>query len=62
MAALLADARAGRLDGKRVLFWHTYSSVDLGPLIARSPGPAALPPRLAALFPAQAANRLASKQ
>jgi len=36
MAALLADARAGRLDGKRVLFWHTYNGVDLAPLIARA--------------------------
>jgi 1-aminocyclopropane-1-carboxylate deaminase/D-cysteine desulfhydrase-like pyridoxal-dependent ACC family enzyme len=25
-SALLADARAGRLDQKRVLFWNTYSS------------------------------------
>jgi 1-aminocyclopropane-1-carboxylate deaminase/D-cysteine desulfhydrase-like pyridoxal-dependent ACC family enzyme len=29
MAALLADADAGRLDGKRVLFIDTFSSVDL---------------------------------
>jgi 1-aminocyclopropane-1-carboxylate deaminase/D-cysteine desulfhydrase-like pyridoxal-dependent ACC family enzyme len=43
MAALLADARAGRLDGKRVLFWHTYNGVDLAPLIAGGPGPTALP-------------------
>jgi D-cysteine desulfhydrase len=34
MAALLADADAGRLDGKRVLFLHTFSSVDLAPLLA----------------------------
>ena len=45
-AALLADASAGRLDGKRVLFWHTYSGVDLAPLIASGPGPSALPSRL----------------
>ena len=49
-AALLADARAGLLDGKRVLFWHTFSSADLAPLLARSPGPGALPARLARLF------------
>jgi transaldolase len=46
VSPLLADAAAGRLDGKRVLFWHTYSGVDLGPLIATGPGPSALPERL----------------
>jgi 1-aminocyclopropane-1-carboxylate deaminase/D-cysteine desulfhydrase-like pyridoxal-dependent ACC family enzyme len=46
MAALVADAQAGRLDGKRVLFWNTYSGVDLAPLVASGPGPEALPPRL----------------
>ncbi len=30
-AALLADARAGKLAGKRVLFWNTYSSRPLPP-------------------------------
>jgi 1-aminocyclopropane-1-carboxylate deaminase/D-cysteine desulfhydrase-like pyridoxal-dependent ACC family enzyme len=50
-AALVADARVGLLDGKCVLFVDTYSSVDLAPLIARSPGPDALPPRLRKLFP-----------
>ncbi|MEJ2522600.1 MAG: pyridoxal-phosphate dependent enzyme, partial [Gammaproteobacteria bacterium] len=30
-AALLADARAGRLAGRRVLFWNTYSSRPLPP-------------------------------
>ena len=30
----LADAASGRLDGKDVLFLHSYSSVDLGPLLA----------------------------
>jgi D-cysteine desulfhydrase len=49
-AALLADARAGRLDGRRVLFWNTFSSADLRPLLARSPGPPALPARLRKLF------------
>jgi 1-aminocyclopropane-1-carboxylate deaminase/D-cysteine desulfhydrase-like pyridoxal-dependent ACC family enzyme len=28
-AALLADLRAGQLDGKNVLFWNTYNSVPL---------------------------------
>jgi D-cysteine desulfhydrase len=46
MAALLADADAGLLDGKRVLFVNTYSSVDLAPLVAAGPGVAALPPAL----------------
>jgi 1-aminocyclopropane-1-carboxylate deaminase/D-cysteine desulfhydrase-like pyridoxal-dependent ACC family enzyme len=34
MAALLAHARTGRLDGKRVLFLHTFNTRDLGPLVA----------------------------
>jgi 1-aminocyclopropane-1-carboxylate deaminase/D-cysteine desulfhydrase-like pyridoxal-dependent ACC family enzyme len=37
MAQLFADAASGRLDRKRVLFLHTYSSVDLGPLLAHTP-------------------------
>jgi D-cysteine desulfhydrase len=49
MAALLADAEAGRLDGKRVLFLHSFSSVDLGPLVAGARIDA-LPPRLRRLF------------
>lgn len=28
-AALMADLRAGLLEGKKVLFWNTYSSVPL---------------------------------
>jgi len=43
MAALLADADAGALDGRRVLFVNTYSSADLAPLLAGGPGVAALP-------------------
>jgi D-cysteine desulfhydrase len=39
MAALLADAEAGRLDGKRVLFVHTYNGVDLQPLLAGATPP-----------------------
>jgi 1-aminocyclopropane-1-carboxylate deaminase/D-cysteine desulfhydrase-like pyridoxal-dependent ACC family enzyme len=43
MAALLADAEAGRLDGKRVLFVHTYNGVELTPLVRGGPGVGALP-------------------
>jgi 1-aminocyclopropane-1-carboxylate deaminase/D-cysteine desulfhydrase-like pyridoxal-dependent ACC family enzyme len=43
MAALLSDAASGRLDGKRVLFFHTYNGVDLGPLLVRAPDPARVP-------------------
>jgi 1-aminocyclopropane-1-carboxylate deaminase/D-cysteine desulfhydrase-like pyridoxal-dependent ACC family enzyme len=46
MAALLADAASGALDGKRVLFLSTYSSVDLASFIAGGPGRSALPPAL----------------
>jgi 1-aminocyclopropane-1-carboxylate deaminase/D-cysteine desulfhydrase-like pyridoxal-dependent ACC family enzyme len=56
MAALLAAADAGRLDGKRVLFLHTYNAVDLASFVAEGPGPAALPPRLRAHFDAGAAS------
>ncbi|MSP63662.1 MAG: pyridoxal-phosphate dependent enzyme [Myxococcales bacterium] len=49
-AALCADARDGLLDGRRVLFWNTFSSVDPAALLAQSPGPEALPPRLRRLF------------
>jgi D-cysteine desulfhydrase len=51
LAALLADARAGRLDGKRVLFLHSYSSADFAPLLANAPAATALPPLLARCFP-----------
>lgn len=44
LAGLLADARSGRLDGKRVLFVNTYSGVDLSALVAAAPNPATLPP------------------
>jgi 1-aminocyclopropane-1-carboxylate deaminase/D-cysteine desulfhydrase-like pyridoxal-dependent ACC family enzyme len=57
MAALLADAAAGRLDGKRVLFIDTYSSVDLAPLVAGGPGVAALPLRLQRYFDAGVGRR-----
>ena len=47
MAALLADAAAGRLNGKRVLFIHSYNSVDLSALRERGDAQA-LPKWLAA--------------
>jgi 1-aminocyclopropane-1-carboxylate deaminase/D-cysteine desulfhydrase-like pyridoxal-dependent ACC family enzyme len=50
LAALMADARDGRLDGKRVLFVHSFNTVDLRPLAARAPGPTWLPPPLRSLF------------
>ncbi len=34
MAALVADARAGRLEGVTTLFWDTYNSRDTRPLVA----------------------------
>ena len=57
MAALLGDAATGALDGKRVLFIDTYSSVDLAPLVAGGPGPSALPPALQRHFAARVAPR-----
>jgi len=36
MAALLDDARAGRLDGKRILFLHSHNRVALAPLYRSS--------------------------
>jgi 1-aminocyclopropane-1-carboxylate deaminase/D-cysteine desulfhydrase-like pyridoxal-dependent ACC family enzyme len=57
MAALMADAACGALDGKRVLFLSTYSSVDLAPLVAAGPGPSALPPALARHFARSVAER-----
>lgn len=54
MAALLADADSGALDGKRVLFVQTYNGVDLTSLLASGPGVAALPTRLRRYFVAGA--------
>lgn len=51
LAALLADADAGLLDGQRVLYLHTYSSADLTPLLDAPFDVTALPRRLAAIFP-----------
>jgi D-cysteine desulfhydrase len=59
LAALLADAADGLLDGRRVLFIDTYSSVDLAPLLADGPGLAALPRALRRHF---AADAIAPKQ
>jgi len=52
MAALIHDADSGVLDGKRVLFINTFSSVDLAPFVAAGPGVAALPPALQRHFDA----------
>ncbi|HKL62552.1 MAG TPA: pyridoxal-phosphate dependent enzyme, partial [Woeseiaceae bacterium] len=46
LAALLADAASGRLDGRTVLFWNTYSSAptdarDDRPIRPDLPGPLA---------------------
>jgi 1-aminocyclopropane-1-carboxylate deaminase/D-cysteine desulfhydrase-like pyridoxal-dependent ACC family enzyme len=38
MATLLADAHAGRLRGRRVLFLHSHNTVDLRPLVERQAG------------------------
>jgi len=51
MAALLAHARSGCLDGKRVLFMQSYSSSDLAPLLRKAPAIASLPPILRRWFP-----------
>jgi 1-aminocyclopropane-1-carboxylate deaminase/D-cysteine desulfhydrase-like pyridoxal-dependent ACC family enzyme len=40
VAAVLAEPR---FAGRRVLLWHTKSSADLAPLLARCPDPTALP-------------------
>ena len=44
-AGLVADARAGRLAGRRVVFWHTYSSAPY-PAAMREADPSQLPPVL----------------
>jgi D-cysteine desulfhydrase len=49
LSALAAQGRAGALRGKRVLFWNTYNSRDLGPLVARG-DMAKLPKGLRAYF------------
>jgi D-cysteine desulfhydrase len=52
LAALLADAATGQLDGQSVLLLDTFSSADLRPLLERAPPQSELPARLAALFAA----------
>jgi 1-aminocyclopropane-1-carboxylate deaminase/D-cysteine desulfhydrase-like pyridoxal-dependent ACC family enzyme len=51
LAALLSDARSGRLHHRRVLLLHSANTADLRPLTSRAPGPDHLPPRLRELFP-----------
>jgi D-cysteine desulfhydrase len=46
LAGLMRDA-AGRAPRTPLLYWHTLSSADLSPLLAKAP--ATLPPKLAAL-------------
>lgn len=50
MAALIADARAGKLRGKRVLFLHTHNTCDLSGFVAKSGGLGALPDPLASVL------------
>ncbi|HEX2569202.1 MAG TPA: pyridoxal-phosphate dependent enzyme [Polyangia bacterium] len=50
LAALLEDARAGRLTGQNVLFIDTFNSLDLAPLLPPARDPALLPPLLARLY------------
>jgi 1-aminocyclopropane-1-carboxylate deaminase/D-cysteine desulfhydrase-like pyridoxal-dependent ACC family enzyme len=38
LAAMLAHGRSGRLEGKTVLFWNTYSSADISALVAGADG------------------------
>jgi 1-aminocyclopropane-1-carboxylate deaminase/D-cysteine desulfhydrase-like pyridoxal-dependent ACC family enzyme len=54
LAALLADAEAGLLAGRKVLFVDTFSSVDLAPLLAAAPPTDTLPRRLARLVDGEA--------
>lgn len=49
MAALIHDARQGRLAGRNVLFWNTYNSRPYPANLPRRPG-RALPPEFDAYF------------
>lgn len=49
LAALLADLRGGRLDGRNVLFWNTYNSQPMPPA-ARTLDYRELPPALHRYF------------
>lgn len=55
MAALLADANEGLLAGKHALFWNTFSSRSLQPLLASAPHADRLPLPLRRYFPKQLA-------
>jgi hypothetical protein len=52
----LADADAGRLDGRRVLFVDTFNSVDLAPLLEAGGTTRPLPPPLQRLVDAGSAR------
>lgn len=49
LACLVADARSGELDSRRVLFWNTRNGADLTALAAKAT-PSQLPPRLRRYF------------
>ncbi len=49
LSALAAQGRAGALRGRRVLFWNTYNSRDIGALVGRG-NAKRLPKRLRAYF------------
>lgn len=53
-AALIADARCGRLTGRRVLFWNTYSSAHLPTDLPESPPGDLTPPLRQYLAPSMA--------
>jgi 1-aminocyclopropane-1-carboxylate deaminase/D-cysteine desulfhydrase-like pyridoxal-dependent ACC family enzyme len=57
MAALLDDAREGRLAGKRVLFLHTWNGTELAPLIERAPAIDMLPAALRRVLDTQTSPR-----
>lgn len=59
LAALLEDARAGRLAGQNVLFLDTFNSLDLRPLLPPTRDPALLPPLLARLYETHLASMTA---
>jgi 1-aminocyclopropane-1-carboxylate deaminase/D-cysteine desulfhydrase-like pyridoxal-dependent ACC family enzyme len=52
LAAMLAHGRSGRLEGKTVLFWNTYSSVDISALVAGA-DVSRVPARLRGYFTAE---------
>jgi 1-aminocyclopropane-1-carboxylate deaminase/D-cysteine desulfhydrase-like pyridoxal-dependent ACC family enzyme len=52
LAAMLAHGRSGRLEGKTVLFWNTYSSADISALVAGA-DVSQVPARLRGYFSAE---------